>query len=252
VDAIGAYAQFRYPSLDADGRPCLRKEGVVSWRNNHSPGRVAYGLIPHAALELRNPIAIRLARLYLDHGRLWSLRLDPRNAHFIAHVTSAMDLLDSLDRLQALPAAETRLPMERRGGTHAWADEVAGAVALRHRGVRLYASLHWRHGFKPDAKGRSPDDAAPHHIARIHCTTPTLDRIATLAMPPTHGPSGLSLCRYGPYLIAMNAHPENTCRVPAPARGKAHDLISGRLIGLDADLEIPPSTTFVLYLPSPH
>ena len=251
IDAIHAFAHFRYPSLDADGRPCLRKEEVISCRNNRSPGRIAYGLIPWAALDEADPVALRLAHLYFAHDRPWFTSLDPTNAHYISHVTAAMDLLDRFEALRALQPKLTRLPMEAHTGTDGWADGTAGVVALRHGSVRLYAALNWRHGFKPGAKGRSPANARANQIARIHCTTPFVDRIATIAMKSPHGVGKLSICRYGPYLIVMNGDPNVTLHDPLPAlTGKAVDLLSGKRLNLADGLEVPPATTFVLYLPS--
>ena len=250
-EAIDAFGWFRYPSLDADGHPCLRKEEIVSWRNNRSPGRVAYGLIPYAALELRYPAAIRLARLYAGHEQAWSIRLDTRNAHIISQLTSTMELLDHYEALAALQRTDYRLPMERRGAAEGWADPMAGAIALRHGGVRLYVALNWRHGFKPGTKTRSPANAVANGLARIHCMTPAIDRIATVAMSSPYGFGKLSLCRYGPYLIIANADPEHACPTPGPlGHGEARDLVYGARLDLSAPIDVPPATAFVIYSPN--
>ncbi|HJN14421.1 MAG TPA: hypothetical protein QGH10_02960, partial [Armatimonadota bacterium] len=47
LECARALSKFRYPSLDADLRPVIRREGVVTWRNNWTPGEIDYGGNPY-------------------------------------------------------------------------------------------------------------------------------------------------------------------------------------------------------------
>lgn len=67
---------------------------------------------------------------------------------------------------------------------------------------------------------------------------------------PYAGRAELYLCRYGHYWIAMNSSDAKTftASVPDGVRS-APDLISGKVVSLNKQLQVPPKTTIVLYLP---
>ena len=93
--------------------------------------------------------------------------LNWQNVHYLSYVTRAIDLLQDLDALRALPLTDYRLPMERDGDV-VFTDEMAGAIALKHNDVRMYVSLNWRHGFRGNERAYG---TPAFNIARIHYTT---------------------------------------------------------------------------------
>jgi hypothetical protein len=246
LDAVHAFANFVYPSTDADGCVCLRKEETISARITKWPGRVYYGGNDFAAAVLKDPSAIRAAQLALAHGNQRSV-LDQRNAHFVGSVLDALLHMEHVGMLLSLPPTDCRLPMEDGQPDYAWADEQGGTVVVKHRGARIYMSLNWRRGFsegKRDAK-----HAQVNNIARVHYTTPTIDRIATIAMESPYGFGKLYICRYGDYLVGMNLTEDTTYKLPVSRKaGAAVDLISGKSYPLATSPQVPPSSTRVLYL----
>ena len=151
------------------------------------------------------------------------------------------------EAMLTLPPDECRLPMEDGQPDFAWADEQGATVAVKHGGARLYVSLNWRRGFK-DGK-RDPEHVQANNIARVHYTTPTVDRIATIAMESPHGFGKLYVCHYGPYRVAMNASQDAAYDVPLPAGAAAAvDLVSGKPCPAQGSIRLPPSTTAVLDL----
>src|SRR5437016_5777372 len=100
-----------------------------------------------------------------------------------------------LETILALPPTAARLPMEPDQPDFAWADEQGGAVALKHQDARLYLSLNWRRGFMGGK--RDAQHTQVNNLARVHFTTPAVDRIATMAMESADGFGRFYLCRYG-------------------------------------------------------
>ena len=246
AQAVRAAAYFIYPSINADGYRCMRREEVISARNNNWPGRVDYGGNDFAAAVLREPLAVRAAQRFAADGNARSI-LEEGNAHFVAGLEAAVMNLEHALAIPAIPPAAARLPMEDGQPDFAWADEQAAAVAVRDRGARLYMALNWRRGFKGNQ--RDPEHATVNNIARVHCTTPAVDRIATLAMESPHGFGGLYVCRYGDYLVGMNGSEDATYDLPLPpGAAAAVDLVSRKACDGGAGIRVPPLTTVVLRL----
>jgi hypothetical protein len=66
---------------------------------------------------------------------------------------------------------------------------------------------------------------------------------------PFAGRASFYACRYGPYLIGMNASKERTYELKTPAGvAAAPDLVSGKTIPLGGPVRVPPMSTVVLYL----
>jgi hypothetical protein len=55
------------------------------------------------------------------------------------------------------------------------------------------------------------------NIAQIHFTTPTIDRLATIAMNNVGGFGGLYTCRYGPYFVATNLSSSGSASCTMPS-----------------------------------
>ncbi len=201
--AAHALAKFLYPSLDAEGRPCIRLEGVITWRNNFTPGRIAYGGNPHAAVTMEDPLCLRQIQLTAAHGGYFRVKLDQYWVHLQSTTVNLLQHVDQIEQALALPPTERRLPFEDGQPDFAWADEQAGAVVVKHGDERLVMSLNWRHGFK--TRERAPANAVANDIARVHHRTPKIARIANVRMETVGGIGGLYVCRYGNYLTVMNA-----------------------------------------------
>ncbi|HHX01139.1 MAG TPA: hypothetical protein GX739_00565, partial [Firmicutes bacterium] len=244
-DVVESFQYFQYPAVDARGFHTFRTEGVITWRNNKLPGANGYEISPYMALELEVPAAIRLIQLYLEHNRIYEVDLNWQNVHYLSYVTRAIDLLQDLDALRALPLTDYRLPMERDGDV-VFTDEMAGAIALKHNDVRMYVSLNWRHGFRGNE--RAYGNARPNNIARIHYTTDAVERIANVQMNSPYGFMQLYELDYGEYLIRMNCSQTETYPLTVSEQfTQALDLVTGDVLDLTKEYSIPPQTTLVLY-----
>ncbi|MCE5217247.1 hypothetical protein LLH03_09490 [bacterium] len=246
VDAVGAFAPFVFPSTDDAGFACMRKEDIVNTRNTHWPCAINYGGDWIAAGAFHDPVALRSVQLYLEHGNLFGV-LPESNAHFADSVTQAVLTMAQLQEALKQPLSACRFPMEEGLPDFAWVDEQAGTAAVKHGEARLYLALNWRRGFR-DGK-RDPEHAWVNNIARLHYTTPTIDRIATIAMESPYGFGKLYLCSYGPYWVAMNLSEDTgyTVRPPKGAATRAVDLISARRYDLPAEITVAPRSSVMLY-----
>jgi hypothetical protein len=246
LDAVHAAAYFYYPAAGEDGYLCMKKEGIISTRNTKWPCATDYGIDAYAAGALRDPVAIRQVQLAIEHGVVPRV-LPEGDSHFIEDLKPLVFGMENYEAALALAPAARRLPMEDGQADFAWADEQGATVAVKHRGARLYMSLNWRRGFK-DGK-RDPEHVQANNIARVHYTMPTIDRIATIEMESPHGFGKLYVCRYGPYLVAMNASEDAAYDVPLPAGVReAVDLVSGKACPAQGSVRVLPSTTAILYL----
>ena len=244
LEAIHAASHFYYPDVDEHGHPCLKKEGIISTRNTKWPCVTDYGWDYYAAGGLKDPLAVRAFQLALAEGVMPSVA---PGAHVVDELKDLVRGMEHLETVLALPPTDARLPMEPDQPDFAWADEQGAAVAVKHRGARMYVSLNWRRGFKDDK--RDAEHTRVNNTARVHFTTPTVDRIATIAMESPQGFGKLYVCRYGDYLIGMNLTDETEFTLPVPPGvDTAKDLVSGKALELKTPPRIPPSTTLVLYL----
>lgn len=251
LKAIEAFSHFYYPDITADGFRCWRREEVISARNNFSPGRVDYPVNFYAAAVLKSPIALRAFQLWLEDGNEPS-PLDWRNAHFVNMTLGRLYSARYFEQLltKKMPSVNVRLFMESGQPDMAWVDEWGHAVAVRHKdGSKLYASLQWRRGFKPG--GRSPNHVRVNNLARIHYTTPIIDRIATILMEAPYGFGKLYICRYGPYFIAMNLTDETAYTVHSPFESEAVSLVDGKQISPQQPIHLLPRSSIVLYCKMP-
>ncbi|MEO5715851.1 MAG: hypothetical protein ABIT37_20395, partial [Luteolibacter sp.] len=228
--AITSSAPFLFPSPDDSGYKGWRKEEVISTRIQNWPGRVSYfndGL-PFAAspLGLNHPMAQRFTQLFYQANDTMSL-LPSSNAHYVDSVGYALLNLDSYQAALLAPVNATRAPMEAGQPDFAFADPVGCTVAAQKTLPdgdvnRLYMELQWRRGFTSSTV-RNLTTANVNDIARIHFTTPTIDRVVTMAMQSTGGFGGLYSCHYGAFFIAMNLNGAAvaTCTMPVELWGKA-------------------------------
>lgn len=174
--------------------------------------------------------------------------------------------LESFNQLAALPPTRFRLPMEEDAPDFAWADVQAGAVAVKHDGVRLFASLQWRHGYLNPSGPRVPSNVALNNVSRVHYTVlsaggnstqavGSVDHVINVQMQRMVGANAGWSRLYatepiGDFVIAMNGAPNDTLQWPLPASyvgQDAVDLISGRThCSMSATMPVGASTAVVL------
>jgi hypothetical protein len=127
--------------------------------------------------------------MFADNQFFASVQRQMKETQF--RVTAGLlDTPDEYALLTALPAPQkkagvtpTQLPMSPGQPDFAWADEQDGVVAIKHGSQVLYASLYWRAHF------------AINFLARVHYSTPTIDRIAVVREGAKFEPSGYTYKR---------------------------------------------------------
>lgn len=278
----------RRPDNDAAGYAVLRAPASYSWRGRYYPGTIRYTRCPFIqAAVLHDPISLRTAELYIEHGRVFA-EGEPRINQIVPRV-------EAYRKVKELLPTDGRLPMEPDHEEFGWADEDVAVFAVKHGDARINGSFFL-----------SRDAVFP--LGRIHFTTPRIDRLATVKVdtvvrssggtftmperlpggrksalggqqypiqPPPPGlvkeineaggepwrdgderacMADLYRVRFGDYLIAMNTTLEGTYReqtfevdVP-PGRRQALDLISGRMVDVSRPITLGPRSTIVLYL----
>ena len=152
----------RRPSNDGVGNAVLRAPVTFGWRGRSAayPGRIRYTSAPFLqAAALEDPISLRLAELYIEHGRAFS-EGPPRVNQIVPRVEAYRKVKEHLP-------TEHRLPMEPDSEDFAWADEDLGVFAAKHGDTMISGS------FFLDKGGITP-------YGRIHYTTPEIERIATI------------------------------------------------------------------------
>ena len=216
-----ARAVFRYPGVDEDGFRAMRIEAVVGWRDpSHYPGDVAYServtwdASPiHAAAATLDADEVGHAQQMFEDGQFFiSLERQMAQANNLRVTAGLLDVPEDYEILKSQPPSAQRLPMTPdRGGdapvaasgsaaparvsgdeasparsatgrrSHAdfvFSDEEDGVVAVKNGDEIFYASLYWR--------ARN----AVNFLARVHFTTPTVDRIAVVREDVQFTPSG--------------------------------------------------------------
>jgi len=210
-NAINAGAHFFFPGMDDSGYNSWRKEEMISTRSLEWPGRVDFfnDGMPYAASPsgLNNPIALRFAQIGYQDNDTISI-LPSSNAHYVDSVGYALLNVDSYTAALQAPATTTRVYTESGQPNFAWVDPQGCTVAIQQTTStgdlnRLYIELQWRRAFSSSTT-RNLSTAQVDNIARIHCTTSTIDRISTASTDSVNGFGGLYACRYGDYFVAVN------------------------------------------------
>jgi hypothetical protein len=273
---------FRVPTNDAQGNAALRGIGAMSWRGTTFPFKIAYSGIEEAAI-LDDPVALRLAQLEIEHGRLNLLEANPElGPHW--HPSTSIRLVNQYRKIKDLPPSAHRLHSEPGQPDFVWSDPEDGVFVFRHGDNQIYGSF-----FNLDAfNGRAVGDRGIAHLIRpeqerliefppefdlaksglsLTVKYPFGERTHPQAAPPPGmekwkdeppeatdhraGRADFYHLRMGPYLIAMNTTEPGTYReavwkLPAiPGIGAARDLATGQTIDLTKSLDIPPLTTRV-------
>jgi autotransporter-associated beta strand protein len=223
LNAIDDSSQFVSPAIDDSGYSSWRKEETISTRSLEWPGRVDFlnDGMPYAASPagLNNPIAQRLTEIAYQDNDVIAI-LPSSSAHYVDSIGYAFLNVDSYAAALQAPATVTRIATEVGQPDFAWADPQGCTVAAQQTAgngdiSRLYVELEWRRGFSSSTVRNSTTEQTDN-IARIHYTTPTIDRIATINMDNPGGFGGLYACRYGSYFIAVNLNTTATTSYTMP------------------------------------
>ena len=183
-----ARSVFRYPGVDADGFRAMRIEAVVGWRDEgHYPGNVAYAERPtwdasplFAVAASLDPEAVGFAQQMFADGQFFiSLQRQMAQAGSLRVTAGLLNVPDEYDLIRAQPASAARLPMSPGTADFVFSDEVDGVVAIKRGDETLYASLYWR------------AHHAVNSLARVHYTTPQVDRIGVVQEEVVFEPSGM-------------------------------------------------------------
>ena len=182
-----ARAVFRYPGVDEDGNRAMLIEGVVGWRDaGHYPGDVAYAervtwdAAPlYAAAATLDPNAIAYVQQMFDDGQFFvSLGRQMAQNNNLRVTAGLLEVPDEYELLKSQPPSAKRLPMSPGQPDFVFSDEEDGVVAIKNGEEILYASLYWRAHY------------AVNSLARIHFTSPTIDRIGVVQEAVEFMPSG--------------------------------------------------------------
>ncbi|MGC3989541.1 MAG: hypothetical protein QM796_07670 [Chthoniobacteraceae bacterium] len=221
--AITAGAHFFFPGIDDSGYSSWRKEETISTRTLEWPGRVDFfnDGMPYAASPsgLNNALAQRFTQIgYQDNDTITILASS--NAHYVDSVGYALLNVDSYSAALQAPATSTKVYTEAGQPDFAWADPQGCTVAVQQTTStgeidRLYLELQWRRAFSSSST-RNLSTAQVDNIARIHYSTPTIDRTSTASMDSVNGFGGLYACRYGNYFVAMNLNSSTSLSYTMP------------------------------------
>jgi hypothetical protein len=299
---IRARAPFRYPGVDADGNRAMRIEAVVGWRDpGHYPGDICYAERPtwdasslYAAAATLDPATVGYVQQMFHDGQFFASIEHQMAQNKSLRVTAGLlGVPDQYELLKSQPPSAVRLPMTPGQPDFVFSDEEDGVIAIKNGDEIFYASLYWR--------ARN----AVNFLARIHYTTPAIDRIAVVhedaqfetsgefytrpdwttygfgnggprypeklhsaeageKLPIAKIPAGVRFrpgdesvyagkarfyrLHYGDYLIGMNMTPDETFELKPPAGiAEAKELVSGKMLKLDASLPVAPRSTVVLF-----
>jgi hypothetical protein len=181
-------AIFRYPGIDEDGNRAMLIEGVVGWRDaGHYPGDVAYAervtwdASPiYAAAATLDANAIGHVQQMFEDGQFFvSLNRQMAQNNSLRITAGLLDVPDQYELLKSRPPIAKRLPMSPGQPDFVFSDEEDGVIAIKNGDEILYASLYWRARY------------AVNFLARVHFTTPTVDRISVVQEAVEFTPSGI-------------------------------------------------------------
>ena len=150
--AEGRATMTRRPANDGAGYAVLQAPVTFGWRGRTAayPGLIRYTNSPCIqAAALQDPISLRLAELYLEHGRVFAEEM-PRINQIIPRV-------EAYRTVRRLLPTDYRLPMEPDHADFAWADEDVAVFAARHGDTMISGSFFLdKAGLTPTAASISP------------------------------------------------------------------------------------------------
>jgi hypothetical protein len=165
----------------------MRAETIVGWRDSgHYPGDVMYAerstwdaSTLYAVAATLDADAVGYAQqMFHDHQFFISLERQMAQANSLRVTAGLLGVPDQYELVKSQPPSAQRLPMTPGQPDFVFSDEEDGVVAVKNGGEILYASLYWR------------SRNAVNSLARVHLTTPTMDRIAVVQEDTQFTPSG--------------------------------------------------------------
>jgi len=287
LNAVHAFSNFIYPSLTTSGSDyatTMREEETLTFRKNLNLGEINTGTSYYAAAEFNDPYALH--GFYLEHANgiiqpmeataAWNdmppfnqANADGTVDNYLRWYTDYVTLCDMVNSQPTDPSGVTFLN-ETAHGNGVWADPTGSTITIQNNGEKIAMVLNWRPLM---SLGNSGIPSASHeyvnNLARVHYTTATTDRIATVEMPASAatGASGsyisgsfgtLYVARYGSYLVGLNWQ-SNIATMTLPpdmqtSGDLATDLVSGTTYNLatTTTVSVPAGGAVALfqYLPT--
>ena len=279
LNAVHAFSNFIYPSLAVSGSSyvnTIRNEEDITFRKNLNVGEINAGAFYYAAVDFNDPFALH--GFYLEHANgiiepmneagpwnsLPSVGAGGADDSAVQYMRGYADYvtLCNMATSQADPSGVAFLN-ESAHPDGVWVDPTGSTIAIKHNGEKLDMVLNWRPLQNP-GQNNKPSGSAEivNNLARIHDTTATMDRIATVMMPYstatgatgsyTSGSYGtLYVGRYGNYLVGLNWQNTNALLTLPPdmTTGTATDLVTATNYDLTAtsSVTVPASGAVALY-----
>lgn len=177
-----ARSYFRYPGVDDEGNAVMRIEAVVGWRDGgHYPGDVTYGdrgiawdatPLMTAALTLDDR-AVGMAQQMIRDNQFFKMVTKKLEIKGMRATRSLLHIPYEYELIVKQPRSNFQMPMSKQSPDFVFSDEEDGVVAVKNDDEILYVSLYWR--------ARN----AVNNLAKVHYTTPMVDRIANVCLTET-------------------------------------------------------------------
>jgi len=283
INAVHAFSNFIYPSLVASGSgyaTTLRNEDYLTFRHNGDVGSIDALSFYYSAAEpeFSDPYAIH--GFYLEHANgilqpqdlasPWNdmPAFDSGNADNTAIEAMLLypDYVTLCNMVNSNPNDTTGVTFlnETAHGNGVWADPTSSTIAIQNNGERVLMTLDWRNTQTPGQTITQSSSEPMDSVLRVHDTTATMDREATVKMPSSAatGASGnytsgawgtLYIGRYGNYLVGLNWKTSAaTMTLPpdmATTGGTGTDLVSGTSYNLSTTttVSVPAGGAVALY-----
>jgi len=183
-----ARSYFRHPGVDREGNAVMRMEAVVGWRDGgHYPGDIVYGdrgaawdatplMTAAATLDSR---AIGMAQQMMKDNQFFSMVAQKLETKNMRGTRSLLHIPDEYELIIKQPQSDFKMPMAPRGPDFVFSDEEDGVVAIKNSDEILYVSLYWRARF------------GVNNLAKVHYTTPIIDRVANVHIKTIIDDSGM-------------------------------------------------------------
>jgi Bacterial Ig-like domain (group 3)/Abnormal spindle-like microcephaly-assoc'd, ASPM-SPD-2-Hydin len=281
INATHAFSNFLYPSLVASGSgyaTTMRSEQFLTFRYEGNVGPIDTLSLYYPAVEFNDPYALH--GFYLEHANGVSVPMllsSPWNAmpgfnSGNADNTVAKAMLSYVDYVTLCNMVNSQ-PTDPSGVTFlnetahpdgVWADPTGSTIAIKHAGEDLRMVLNWRPLATPGVNVPLSPTEPMNNVVRVHDTTATMDRLATVDMPASAatGASGnytsgaaetLYVARYGNYLVGLNWQTSAATMTLPPdmqtSGGTATDLVSGTNYNLSTTttVSVPAGGAVALY-----
>ena len=282
INAVHAFSNFVFPSLVISGAGyanTMREEETLTFRKNLDVGEINTAAFYYAAVDFSDPYALH--GFYLEHSNgitqpmneagpwsdLPSVGSGNADDNAVQYLHGYADYLALCNMVNSTPTDPTGITFlnETAHADGVWADPTGSTITIKHAGEKLAMVLNWRPLQAPGADNKPSASAeVVNNLARVHDTTATADRIATVMMPSNAATGASSsytsgafktlyLGRYGNYLVGLNWQTSSVTMTLPPdmmtSGGTATDLVSGINYNLSttSTVPVPASGAVALY-----